>query len=122
MTEIQRSHVLSTGEFCEDDRIAANLHVTIEETRGDMGVYTGVNTNKSAIACMWEANTPFSKMEITGWYHTMGERPWVMNVIYIDDLHEWYTFKLSLHWRVCAGGVESGVRIRKVGPYSAENS
>ena len=68
MTEIRRSRILSTGEFCEDDRIAANLHVTvtIEETRGDMGVYTGVNTNKSAIACMWEANIPFPKMEITG--------------------------------------------------------
>jgi len=106
MTEIRRSHVLSSGEFCEDDRIVANLHVTIEATR--------------AIARMWEANTPFPKMKITGWYHTR-ERPWVMNAIYINELHEWYTFELQLHWRVCAGGLESGIRIRKIGPYPAEN-
>ena len=43
-----------------------------------------------------------------------------MNVVYIDDLHECYTFGLQLHWHVHAGGVESGVRIRKVGPYPAE--
>ena len=104
MTEIRRSRILSTGEFCEDDRIAVNLHVTIEKTR--------------AIACMWEANTPFPKMKIIGWYHTK-ERPCVMHVIYIDELHEWYTFELPLHWRVYVG-VESGIRIRKVGPYPAE--
>jgi len=37
----------------------------------------------------------------------------------IDDLHEWYAFGLQLHWRVCAG-VESGVGIRRVGPYPTE--
>jgi len=56
---------------------------------------------------MWEANTPFPKMKIVRYYHTR-ERPWVMNVMYIDELHKWYTFELPLHWRVCAGGVESG--------------
>ena len=57
--------------------------------------------------------------KVENWYHTRG-RPWVMNVVYIDDLHEYYTFGLQLHWHVHAGGVESGVRIRKVGPYPAE--
>ena len=52
-----------------------------------MGVYTGANTDKSAIACMREANTPFPKIKIMGWYHTR-EHPWAMNAIYIDDLHE----------------------------------
>jgi len=30
-----------------------------------MGVHTGVNVYKSAIACMWKATTPFPKMKIT---------------------------------------------------------
>ena len=33
---------------------------------------------------MREANAPFPKMKIMDWYHTR-ERPWVMNVIYIDE-------------------------------------
>ena len=83
-----------------------NLHVTIKETKGDVRVYTGVNT--------------VPRMKITGWYHT-GERPRVMNVICMNELLEWYTLKWS-RCRACVlGGLnESGIRVRKVGPYPAE--
>jgi len=77
-----------------------------KETKGDVRVYTGVNT--------------VPKVQITGWYHAR-ECPRVMNVMYMNELLEWYTPRLSSRCCARAGGLnESGIIVRKVGPYPAE--